>query len=86
MKTIKGKLFLSIDIIGCILCIIMLIISLVNFRTWVHPFFIFIRQYINIYKLTICYYIYGFIYIRRNEQLCLKDYQYYLLVPYYYSV
>ncbi|RWR54265.1 hypothetical protein DYR28_28120 [Bacillus cereus] len=38
MKTIKGKLFFSIDIIGCILCIIMFIISLVNFRTWVHPF------------------------------------------------
>ncbi|PGP95833.1 hypothetical protein COA10_25165 [Bacillus cereus] len=38
MKTIKGKLSFSIDIIGCILCIIMLIISLVNFRTWVHPF------------------------------------------------
>ncbi|PFJ86266.1 hypothetical protein COK20_17705 [Bacillus cereus] len=38
MKTIKGKLSFSIDIIGCILCIIMFIISLVNFRTWVHPF------------------------------------------------
>ncbi|QWG75792.1 hypothetical protein EXW50_27945 (plasmid) [Bacillus mycoides] len=38
MKTIKGKLSFSIDIIGCILCIIMLIISLVNFRTWVPPF------------------------------------------------
>ncbi|PEZ26740.1 hypothetical protein COC66_21780 [Bacillus cereus] len=38
MKKIKGKLSFSIDIIGCILCIIMLIISLVNFRTWVHPF------------------------------------------------
>ncbi|OOZ83530.1 hypothetical protein BHL35_00625 [Bacillus cereus] len=37
MKAIKGKLSFSIDIIGCILCIIMLIISLVNFRTWVHP-------------------------------------------------
>ncbi|KMP94747.1 hypothetical protein CN939_30190 [Bacillus thuringiensis] len=37
MKTIKGKLFFVIDIIGCILCIIMLIITLVNFRTWVHP-------------------------------------------------
>ncbi|PEV71909.1 hypothetical protein CN434_02280 [Bacillus thuringiensis] len=69
MKTIKGKLFLSINIIGCILWII----SLFNFRTWVHPFFIFVRQYITIYKLIICYYIYGFIYIRRNEQLCLKD-------------
>ncbi|PEQ30033.1 hypothetical protein COA20_05285 [Bacillus thuringiensis] len=37
-EKIKGKLSFSIDIIGCILCIIMLIISLVNFRTWVHPF------------------------------------------------
>ncbi|AXR16966.1 hypothetical protein B1R38_06150 [Bacillus cereus] len=42
MKTIKGKLSFSIDIIGCILCIIMLIISLVNFRTWVPPFLFFI--------------------------------------------
>ncbi|OTZ15257.1 hypothetical protein CN361_25420 [Bacillus cereus] len=42
MKKIKGKLSFSIDIIGCILCIIMLIISLVNFRTWVHPFLFFI--------------------------------------------
>ncbi|RFB44571.1 hypothetical protein DZB83_18840 [Bacillus sp. dmp10] len=33
MKTIKGKLFFSIDIIGCILCIIIL----VSFRTWIHP-------------------------------------------------
>ncbi|PQZ48743.1 hypothetical protein CQZ94_27295 [Bacillus sp. MYb209] len=41
MKTIKGKLFFSIDIIGCILCIIMLIISLVDFRTWLHPFLFF---------------------------------------------
>ncbi|TXR78285.1 hypothetical protein DN396_19615 [Bacillus sp. BF9-10] len=38
MKTIKGKLSFSIDSIGCIICIIMLIISLGNFRTWVHPF------------------------------------------------
>ncbi|BAR87251.1 uncharacterized protein KNN_06517 (plasmid) [Bacillus thuringiensis serovar tolworthi] len=42
MKKIKGKLSFSIDIIGCIFCIIMLIISLVNFRTWVHPFLFFI--------------------------------------------
>ncbi len=41
MKTIKGKLSFSIDIIGCILCIIMLIISLVDFRTWLHPFLFF---------------------------------------------
>ncbi|PFI53347.1 hypothetical protein COI76_15800 [Bacillus cereus] len=33
MKIIKGKLFFSIDIIGCILCIIIL----VSFRTWIHP-------------------------------------------------
>ncbi|PEO62756.1 hypothetical protein COI41_14145 [Bacillus toyonensis] len=38
MKTIKNKLFFSIDTIGAMICIIMLIISLVNFRTWIHPF------------------------------------------------
>ncbi|OTY03966.1 hypothetical protein BK731_17540 [Bacillus thuringiensis serovar muju] len=56
MKTIKGKLFLSIDIIGCILCIIMFIISFVNFRTWVHSFLflvcglIFLINIVNIFK------------------------------------
>lgn len=34
MKTIKNKLFFSIDTIGAMICII----SLVNFRTWIHPF------------------------------------------------
>ncbi|EOO44297.1 hypothetical protein ICM_05864 [Bacillus cereus BAG1X2-3] len=48
MKTIKGKLFFVIDIIGCILCIIMLIITLVNFRTWVHPFYFHSTIYDNI--------------------------------------
>ncbi|PEM23277.1 hypothetical protein CN617_28400 [Bacillus wiedmannii] len=56
MKTIKGNLSFSIDIIGCILCIIMLIISLVNFRTGVHPFLflacglIFLINIVNTFK------------------------------------
>ncbi|OUB80555.1 hypothetical protein BK744_01865 [Bacillus thuringiensis serovar zhaodongensis] len=37
MKTTKGKLSFSIDIIGFIASIIMIIVTLVNFRSWLHP-------------------------------------------------
>ncbi|RAN66787.1 hypothetical protein B5P40_28960 [Bacillus sp. SRB_8] len=53
MKTKKGKLSFSIDIIGFIACLIMLIVTLVNFRTWFHPFSFFICGlifFINIVK------------------------------------
>ncbi|MED2800736.1 hypothetical protein P4244_24915 [Bacillus thuringiensis] len=42
MKTTKGKLSFSIDIIGFIASIIMIIVTLVNFRTWLHPLTFFI--------------------------------------------
>ncbi|PHD55753.1 hypothetical protein COF61_27825 [Bacillus toyonensis] len=41
MKTIKRKLLFSIDIIGFIACLIMLIITFVDFRTWLHPILFF---------------------------------------------
>jgi hypothetical protein len=53
MKTTKGKLSFSIDIIGFIACIIMIIVTLVNFRTWLHPFTFFtvgLIFFINIVK------------------------------------
>lgn len=45
MKTTKEKLFFSIDIIGFIASIIMIIVTLVNFRTWLYPLIFFIKLY-----------------------------------------
>ncbi|WP_242215082.1 hypothetical protein [Bacillus cereus group sp. BfR-BA-01383] len=53
MKTTKGKLSFSIDIIGFIASIIMIIVTLVNFRTWLHPLTFFtvgLIFFINIVK------------------------------------
>ncbi|PFB13699.1 hypothetical protein [Bacillus cereus] len=53
MKTTKGKLSFSIDIVGFIASIIMIIVTLVNFRTWLYPLTFFtvgLTFFINIVK------------------------------------